>query len=71
MRTKLKKLRWGFRGKPSDFVAAAMKAGHPRFLDYKSIDSIDNLVQSNIDIDAGSLVRDRPAYLKTMDEKGC
>ena len=66
---KVEKITVGVPREPIDFVAAAIKAGHPRFLDYKSIDSIDNLVQRNIDIDAVSLVRDRLAYLRRWTKR--
>ena len=66
---KVEKIMVGVPREPIDFVAAAIKAGHPRFLDYKSIDSIDNLVQRNIDIDAVSLVRDRLAYLRRWTKR--
>ena len=66
---KVEKITVGVPREPIDFVAAAIKAGHPRFLDYKSIDSIDNLVQRNIDIDAVSLVRDRLANLRRWTKR--
>ena len=40
----VEKLTVGIPRDPSDFVAAAIKAGHPRFLDYQPIDQIENLV---------------------------
>ena len=43
---------FGIPREADDFVAAAVKAGHPRFLDeYKSIDAIDNLVNNNISVE--------------------
>lgn len=61
---KVEKLTVGIPRDPSDFVAAAIKAGHPRFLDYKSIDQIENLVHWNVDTGAKDIVQNRLAYLR-------
>ena len=55
-------------GKPrerNDFVAEAVKAGNPRFLEYRSIRAIDDLVNANVASEPYQLVRQRLNFLKT------
>ena len=61
---KVEKLTVGVPRGPDEFVAAAIKAGHPRFLDYKSIDRIEDLVHWNIDVSATDIVQSRLSYLR-------
>lgn len=45
---KVEKVSIGIPRDPSDFVRAAIEAGHPRFLEFKCINNIDELVRSNV-----------------------
>lgn len=45
-------------------VKEAVKAGHPRFLDYKSIDEVDNIIFKNLQKDATQILCERTTWLK-------
>ena len=44
----IEKISFGIPREPEDFVREAVRAGHPRFLDYKSIEHVDVLIQRNL-----------------------
>ena len=60
----VEKLSFGIPREPDDFVKEAIKAGHPRFLDFKSIDNIDNLLKQNMVGEASTILANRAAWLK-------
>ena len=49
---------------PEDFVKEAIKAGQPRFLDYRSIKEIDHLLGFNLQRDSSNILERRVAWLK-------
>ncbi len=52
----VEKASFGIPREPEDFVKKAIKAGHHRFLDYKSIKEIDSLLEQNFDACASALL---------------
>ena len=60
----VEKISFGIPRKPDDFVKEAIKAGHPRFLDYKSIEEIDNLLCFNLQLDDSKILERRAAWLR-------
>ena len=65
----VEKISFGIPRDPDDFVEEAIKAGHPRFLDYKSIDKIDDLLKQNLMMDAATLLGRRVAWLKKWTKR--
>ena len=63
-RIQWKKISFGIPREPADCVKEAVKAGHPRFLDYKSIDEVDNLIFKNLQKDATQILCERTTWLK-------
>lgn len=61
---KVEKIGLGILREPNDFVAEAVKAGHPRFLESRSFEAIDNLVGANVASDTYQVVRRRLDFLK-------
>ena len=61
---KVEKIVLGIPREPNDFVAEAVKAGHPRFLEYRAVEAMDNLVGANLSSDTYRVVRRRPDFLK-------
>ena len=61
---RVEKISFGIPREPDDFVKEAIKAGHPRFLDFKSIDNIDNLLKQNMVGEASTILANRAAWLK-------
>ena len=60
---KVEKITFGVPREPSDFVAEAVKAGHPRFLEYRAFEAIDNLVGANLCSDTYKVIRRRLDFL--------
>lgn len=60
----VEKISFGIPREPDDFVKEAIKAGHPRFLDFKSIDKIANLLRQNVVEEAATILARRAAWLK-------
>ena len=60
----LEKISFGIPREPDDFVKEAIKAGHPRFLDFTSIDNIDNLLKQNMVGETSTILANRAAWLK-------
>ncbi len=60
----VEKISFGIPRNPDVFVREAIKAGHPRFLDYKSIAEIDSLLEQNLAADSSSILCKRA---KEMD----
>lgn len=52
-----------------DFVKEAVRAGHPRFLDYKSVENVDFLLSRNLSHDVKKVVQERNAWLKRWTEE--
>ena len=61
---KVEKIVLGIPREPNDFVAEAVKAGHPRFLEYRAFEAIDNLVGANLSSDTYKAVKRRLDFLK-------
>ena len=61
---KVEKITFGLPREPSDFVAEAVKAGHPRFLEYRAFEAIDNLVGANLCSDTYKVIRRRLDFLR-------
>ena len=55
----IEKISFGIPREPEDFVREAVRAGHPRFLDYKSIEHVDVLIQRNLNTDLKKVVKVR------------
>ena len=63
------KVSFGIPREPDDFVQQALKAGHPRFLDFRSIRAIDELLSFNLQGDSSKILERRAAWLyKEMDQ---
>ena len=60
----VEKVSFGIPREPNDFVREAIKAGHPRFLDYRSIKEIDNLLSFNLQSDSSKILECRAAWLR-------
>ena len=65
----VEKISFGIPREPDDFVKEAIKAGHPRFLDYRSIDEIDSLLEQNLDARAFEITGKRTAWLKRWTDR--
>ena len=61
---KVEKVSIGIPRDPSDFVRAAIEAGHPRFLEFKCINNIDELVRSNVTEPPHLVMSRRAKWLK-------
>ena len=60
----VERIRFGIPREPGDFVKEAVKAGHPRFLDYRSIKEVDNLISENLLAEPGDILTKRSAWLR-------
>ena len=60
----VEKVSFGIPREPDDFVKEAIKAGHPRFLDYRSINEIDALLEQNLDAGSFEILNKRNSWLK-------
>ena len=60
----VEQISFGIPREPDDFVKEAARAGHPRFLDFKSIDEVDQLISKNLLRGAGEILEERNACLK-------
>ena len=60
----VEKISFGIPREPDDFVQQAIKAGHPRFLDFKSIKAIDDLLSFNLRNDSSKILERRAAWLR-------
>lgn len=65
----IEKISFGIPREPEDFVREAVRAGHPRFLDYKSIEHVDVLIQRNLNTDLKKVVKERNAWLKKWTDR--
>ena len=63
------KVSFGIPREPEDFVKEAIKAGHPRFLDYRSINEIDTLLEQNLDAGAFEILSKRTSWLKRWTDR--
>ena len=55
---------FGIPREPDDFVKEAVRAGHPRFLDFRSIDKVDNLISENLLNAPANILAKRSEWLK-------
>ena len=60
----VEKVSFGIPREPDEFVKEAIRAGHPRFLDYRSINEIDALLEQNLDAGAFEIISKRTSWLK-------
>ena len=65
----VEKVSFGMPREPEDFVKEAIKAGHPRFLDFKSINEIDSLLEQNFDAEASEILSRRTSLLKRWTDR--
>ena len=65
----VEKVSFGIPREPDDFVKEAIKAGHPRFLDYRSINEIDSLLEQNLDAGAFEILSKRTSWLKRWTDR--
>ena len=60
----VEKVSFGISREPDDFVKEAVKAGHRRFLDYRSIDEVENLISENLLKEPGDILTKRSEWLR-------
>ena len=60
----VEQISFGVPREPDDFVKEAARAGHPRFLDFRSIDEVDQLISKNLLRGAREILEERNAWLK-------
>ena len=65
----VEKVSFGIPREPEDFVKEAIRAGHLRFPDYKSIKEIDSLLKQNFDAHASTVLKRRTSWLKRWTDR--
>ena len=65
----VEKVSFGIPRDPEEFVKEAIKAGHPRFLDYRSINEIDGLLERNLDAGSFEILSKRTSWLKKWTDR--
>ncbi len=65
----VEKVSFGIPREADDFVKEAIRAGHHRFLDYRSINEIDNLLEQNLDAGAFEIISKRTSWLKRWTDR--
>ena len=60
----VERVSFGIPREPDDFVKEAVRAGHPRFLDFRSIDKVDKLISENLLNTPADILAKRSEWLK-------